>query len=125
MGDNRNKTTCYSEFVIQSNGKMTENGFISDSNSYFDPEEITKSLKIIPHNTTTMNESRSIGKGIYPFSTWYGCKKETPTLDATIQVKKIVEELEEKIPTLLQIKNQYNVNFSITIVPSVDRKSVV
>lgn len=114
-----NKTTCYSEFVIQSKGKMTDNGFIANPNSDFKPEEITKTLKITPHWTTTMNEPRPIGKGNYPFSTWSGCKKEEPALDASIQVKAIVEELKEKIPTLLQIKKQYDVNFFITIVPSI------
>lgn len=99
-----NKTTCYSEFVIQSNGKVSENGFISNSNSYFNPEKITEILKITPHNITTMNETRPIAGGTYPFSTWCGCKKEDPSLDANIQVKAIVEELKEKIPSLLQIK---------------------
>ncbi len=113
------KTTCYSEFIIQSSGKMTENGFISNSNSFFKPEEITEILKITPHRTTTMNEPRPLSGGNYPFSTWCGCKKEEPTLDANIQVHAVVEMLKEKIPLLLQIKKKYDVNFSIVIVPSI------
>lgn len=101
-----NITTCYSEFVIQSNGKMTDNGFTSNSNSYFKPEEISKILKITPHHTTTLNEIRPIGEGYYPFSTWCGCKKEEPSFDVNKQVKAIIEDLKEKIPTLLQIKKK-------------------
>ncbi len=114
-----NKTTCYSEFVIQSNGKMTKNGFKTNKNSEFNPDEITKLLNITPYHTTTMNASRPNGVGNYPFSTWSGCKKEEPILDAEKQVEMIVEELRDKIPTLLQIKKRYDVRFFITIVPSI------
>ena len=114
-----NKTTCYSEFTIQSNGKMTKNGFKANRNSDFNPDEITKLLKITPYHTTVMNAPRINGVGNYPFSTWKGCKKEEHTLGAEKQVQKIVEELKDKIPLLQQIKKLYDVRFYITIVPSI------
>lgn len=114
-----NKTTCYSEFVIQSNGKMTKNGFKANRNSDFNPDEITRLLKITPYHKTVMSAPRPNGVGNYPFSTWRGCKKEEPILDVEKQVKKIVEELKEKIPTLLQIKEHYDIRFYIAIVPSI------
>lgn len=92
---------------------------VANPNSYFDPEEITKILKITPHSTTTMDKKRPIAEGTYPFSTWSGYKKEEPALDATLQVNAIVEELKEKISALLQIKRQYDVNLFITVVPSI------
>lgn len=114
-----NQTTCYSEFVIQSNGKMAVSGFKANPNSNFKPEEITKILQITPYSTTTLNEPRKIGNGNYSFSTWRGCKKEELTLDASLQVKEIVKELKRKIDELLYIKKQYDVRFYITIVPSI------
>ena len=55
-GDGKmNKTTCNSEFVIQSN--------------YFKPEKITEILKITPHKATMMNEAKPNSRGTYSFST--------------------------------------------------------
>lgn len=113
-----NQTSCKSYFSIESNG-IIENtvGFIANPNSNFDPDYITEKLGIEPFDTKKMNTVRKIGNGVYPFSDWSACEQNEPAIDAEEQVLKIIRILKPKIPKLLEIKEEYDVSFTISIVP--------
>lgn len=116
----KERTAMYSEFIIQSNGTIKENiGFVANPNSTFDPDEITKMLNIIPNNTMKLGEERKKGKGLYPFSTWSGCRKDTPRLEVEKQIMSSINQLKDKISILKEIKKKYDVNFYMKSVPSI------
>ena len=112
------KTTCYSYFAISSAGEIQNDvGFVAAKNSYFDPDEITKTLGIQPFDVRMMGTPRKNGHGVYPFSDWAACRQEEPVMDAEEQCLRIVRELTPHIPDLNKIREQYNVSFSILVVP--------
>jgi len=117
------KTCCYSYFSIFSRGEVQNGiGFIAESNSNFDPANITKRLDIEPHGTMKKGDERrtSIGVyGTYAGSSWDACQQEEPSMDAEAQCLAIVRALREKVPILQQIKKEINVDFLIVIVPEV------
>ena len=114
------KTTCYSYFAIYSSGEIRDGiGFVASENSDFDPDDITAKLGYNPFETKKMGTPRKIGHGLYPFSNWSCCKQTEPALDAEEQCRKIVRELYDLIPQLQEIKKEYNVDYSIIIVPHI------
>jgi len=118
MGDE--KTHCCSDFSIGSKGNVKSIiGFVAEENSDFDPDYITKKLRIEPHKTTRMGTPRKNAKGVYPFSGWSACYQDTPAIDTEEQCLNIVRMLKDKIPDLLQIRSKHNVTFTITVVPHV------
>ena len=119
-GMDEEKTHCHSDFSIGSKGNILNRiGFVADENSDFDPDYITKKLNIEPYRTRRMGTPRKNLKSVYPFSSWSACHQDTPALDAEEQCLQIVRMLADKIPDLLQIKSEYNVTFTITIVPHI------
>ncbi len=113
-----NQTTCYSYFAICSAGSIRNKiGFVAAENSYFDPDSITAKLAIEPFLTHKMGNPRKNGHGYYPFSDWACCKQCEPALDAEEQCRKIVRQLRPLIPQLQEIKKEYNVDYTIIIVP--------
>lgn len=114
------KTECHSYFAICSNGEVKNMvGFVANKNSDFDPDYITKKLGIEPDETLRMGSPRKNNHGIYPFSSWSACYQNTPSLDAEAQCENIVEELYDKIPALVEISREFDVTFSIIIVPHI------
>jgi len=117
------KTTCYSYFSIGSEGEVRDLiGFVAAANSDFDPAEITKRLGIVPFETREKGQQRKILNnicGVYPSSAWIACRQDTPILDAEAQCLAIVRILKDKIPILQKIKKDWNVCFSINIVPEI------
>lgn len=114
------KTSCYSYFSICSSGEIrVDVGFIAADKSYFNPDDITAKLGIEPFETRRMGASRKNGYGHYPFSDWACCKQCEPAMDAEEQCRKIVRELHTLIPQLQEIKKEYNVDYSIIIVPHI------
>jgi len=112
------KSKCHSYFSIGSNGVIKNMiGFVANPNSDFDPEYITNKLNIEPYETRKMGSPRRDGKSTYPFSEWTACRQDEPAYDAGEQCLNIVRTLKEKIPLLLEIKKEYNVDFVINIVP--------
>jgi len=116
----KEKTTCYSYFSICSEGEIQNMvGFIPAENSNFDPDYITELLGVAPFNKWRTGEPRKHGNSFYSTSNWSGCRQDTPALEAYEQFHAIVRMLKDKIPELNQIKQEYNVSFSINIVPDV------
>lgn len=114
------KTTCYSYFAICSNGIIKNNGgFVANPNSHFEPDYITGKLHITPYDSKKMGTPRKNGHGKYPFSDWAACKQIEPTIDAEEQCLRIVRILKDKIPALLAIKEEFDVTFSIVVVPHI------
>jgi len=115
-----NQTSCHSYFAICSTGTIqNEIGFVAAENSCFDPDYITEKLGIEPFKAHKMGTPRKNGHGHYPFSDWACCKQTEPALDAEEQCKKIVRQLCPLIPQLQEIKKEYNVDYSIIIVPHI------
>lgn len=113
-------TNCYSYFSIVSAGDILDGkGFIAKDNSFFHPNDITKILGIEPFETRVTGQKRKYGGGTCPFSEWSACKQTEPALDAHEQCLKIVRQLQSFVDKLNEIRQIYNVNFSIVIVPGV------
>lgn len=114
------KTTCYSYFDIVSNGELIDGrGVVSHAKNGFDPAYITKKLGIEPFRAWKLGDLRRCGGSRYGFSSWAACRQEEPALDVGEQCLNIVRELRDKIPILLELKQEYDLNFGITIVPSI------
>ena len=114
------QTSCYSYFAICSSGEIRDGiGFVAAENSYFDPDDITVKLGIDPFNTKKMGSLRKNGHGHYPFSNWACCRQNEPALDAEEQCRIIVRQLRHLIPWLQEIKKEYNVDYTINIVPHI------
>lgn len=112
------KSTCYSYFAICSKGKIESNvGFVAAPSSNFDPDTITARLGIQPFDTSKLGMPRKNGDGYVPFSSWAACKQTEPMLDAETQCLKIVRQLSPKIDELRAMQKEYNVDYSIIIVP--------
>ncbi len=116
----KEETYCYCYFAICSKGEIHDMvGFVADENSDFDPGYITNLLQIEPFDAKRMGTPRKNGVGFFPFSDWGACRQESPEIDAETQCLAIVRMLHGKIPELLQIKEQFNVDFSIIVVPHI------
>ena len=114
------KTSCYSYFAICSEGEIQYGlGLVAAENGNFDPEEISKMLGILPFRAWAAGTPRGKGNGVFRFSMWSACRQDEPALDAGEQCLKIVRELTPLIPELNRIREQYNVSFSILIVPKI------
>lgn len=111
------KTNSYTYFAIKSNGKF-DNGFIAYEKGIFAPQELTHTLGIQPFSYWAYGDKRIDGS-VYRFSTWSAEKSEAGRLDVEAQCKETIRNLKNKIPQLLQIKERYDVNFILTIVPSI------
>ena len=111
------KTFCYSYFSICSAGEIQENiGFVAYENSDFDPDYITNKLGIEPFEIRRMGAPRPQGHGVYPFSNWACYKEFQPATNAETQCQNIVHKLHNQIPLLQEIKQEYNVDYTITVV---------
>ena len=114
------QTSCHSYFAICSSGEIRDGiGFVAAENSYFDPDDITAKLGIAPFDKKKMGALRKNGYGHYPFSNWACCRQDEPALDAEEQCRRIVRLLRPFIPHLQEIKKEYNVDYSIIIVPHI------
>ena len=115
-----NQTSCCAYFAICSTGTIqNEIGFVAAENSCFDPDYITEKLGVEPFKARKMGTLRKNGRGHYPFSDWACCRQNEPALDAEEQCRNIVRQLHPLIPQLQEIKKEYNVDYSIIIVPHI------
>ena len=112
----KEETYCYSYFDIGSEGDiLNSTGFVAANDSEFDPAHITDLLQIEPFVTRKKGEPRK-GGGVFTFSSWSACRQCSPAIDAQAQCLSIVGALRSKIPILRQIKQKYNVVYTIFIV---------
>lgn len=80
-------------------------------------------LGIEPFEIMRFGALKPNGKGRYNFSSWYGCKQTEPEISRFEQCGNIVNALKSHISVLNQIKEMYNVNFSIQIFPCSDNEN--
>lgn len=111
------KTSSYTYFGIQSNG-TSDRGFVAYEKGIFNPEDITRLLEIHPFKSWAYGDKRVDGSK-YLFSRWSAEKSEVGRLDVEAQCRDTIKNLKNKIPQLNQIKEQYDVSFVLTIVPSI------
>ncbi|AQQ55284.1 DUF4279 domain-containing protein [Planococcus lenghuensis] len=112
------KTNSYTYFGITSNGEMGDRGFEANKKGIFNPKEITDLLDIQPFSSWAYGENRTSGTK-YGFSSWNAEKSDIDRLDVEAQCRDTIKRLKSKIPLLNQIKEQYDVNFVLMIVPSI------
>ena len=112
------KTNSYTYFAIGSNGTTDRNGHVAFEKGIFNPADITNLLDIQPFNSWSYGDKRTNGS-TYLFSNWAAEKSDTDRLDIGAQCLDTIKILKNKIPILKQIKEQFDVNFVIMIVPSV------
>lgn len=112
------KTNSYTYFSIGSNGIIDNRGLVATEKGVFDPAEITKLLTIQPFKNWSYGDERKNGT-TYLFSSWSAEKSDGAWLDIEGQCLETIRNLKDKIPMLKKIKEQYDVNFVLMIVPSV------
>lgn len=111
------KTNSYTYFAIQSNRK-NDKGFVANPDGNFNLEDITSLLEIHPFSSWASDDQRTDGSE-YLFSQWSAEKSDIERLDVIAQFKDTLKNLKNKVPELKQIKEQYDVKFVLTIVPSI------
>lgn len=85
----------------------------------FDPNEITARLGITPHESWKAGDHRRVGQGVYAFSRWACGLCDEYDVMAENQMRKTVASLLDKVETLNQIRNNYEVRFSLEVVPTI------
>jgi hypothetical protein len=110
------KTNSYTYFSIESNGEIGQSGFAAYEKGIFNPEDITALLGIQPFNSWAYGSKRKGGSKRL-FSTWDAEKSEIDRLDIEAQCRDTIKNLKNRIPQLNQIKEQYDVNFVLMVVP--------
>ncbi|GKV68642.1 hypothetical protein NCCP2716_11400 [Sporosarcina sp. NCCP-2716] len=111
-------TNSYTYFGIDSRGVIDHRGLVATAKGRFDPQAITSLLRLQPFRSHAYGEQRKNGS-IFLFSSWSAVRSSAGRLDAEAQCLEIVRILEDKIAMLRKIKKQYEVSFSLVIVPSI------
>ncbi|MFD1032645.1 DUF4279 domain-containing protein [Metaplanococcus flavidus] len=111
------KTSSYTYFAIKSNG-TSDSGFVAFEKGIFNPEDITRVLEIQPFRSWAYGDKRIDGSE-YHFSNWSAEESDIGRLDVEAQCRGTIKNLKNKIPQLKGIKEQYDVSFVLTIVPSI------
>lgn len=112
------ETNSYTYFGIESNGEIAQGGLTSYPKGMFNPEDISNLLGIHAFSSWAYGDKRKDGSK-YLFSSWSAEKSAIERLDAEAQCRDTIKRLKNKIPLLKQIKEQYDVNFILVVVPSV------
>lgn len=87
----------------------------------FDCVAITAALGIQPRRAWHQGEPSGLPDGRpYRLSSWSGCMQTEPTLDAGEQCLHIVRQLQGKIDTLNALRQQYDLQFTLQIVPTMN-----
>ncbi|WP_267905719.1 DUF4279 domain-containing protein [Metabacillus niabensis] len=82
------------------------------------PDDISKALGIQPFSCWKKGDKRKDGSE-YLFSSWNAEKSVIDRLDVEAQCLDTIKKLKNKISVLKSIKEQYDVNFGIMVVPSI------
>lgn len=113
------KTNSYTYFSIESNGEFKDGiGLIAFEKGIFNPSDMTALLGIEPFSSWASGDKRA-DESKFQFSSWSGEKSAIKRLDVEAQCRDTIKKLKNKIPILTQIKEQYDVNFVLVIVPSI------
>jgi hypothetical protein len=113
------RTYSYTYFCIESNGRIEDNkGLVAFEKGVFNPDDITKVLGIQPFSSWKKGDKRSNGSQ-HLFSSWDAEKSDIERLDVEAQCMETIKNLKNEIPILKQIKEQYDVNYVLMIVPTI------
>ncbi len=112
------KTNSYTYFGIESNGKIGRRGLVGNKRGIFNPDDISNALGIQPFSCWKKGDKRKDGSE-YLFSSWNAEKSVIDRLDVEAQCLDTIKKLKNKISVLKSIKEQYDVNFEIMVVPSI------
>lgn len=120
MPSNMNQVQCYSYFSIASQTQTIRTGegrlaHVAVENGNFDPAVITDLLGLHPHRAWQQGDRNAFNKP-YGFSCWSGCMQKKPVFDAGRQCQRIALQLHDKIPVLNALRQQYAVQFWISVV---------
>lgn len=108
-----NRTNCYSYFTVNS---KQDAHFVSRLEHSFDPEYITARLGIEPFDSWRTGDIRH--NRAVTFSKWSSCKQTRP-IYVDDQCLNIVRVLKDKIPVLVELRDELELNYCISIVPSI------
>lgn len=116
----KNETHCYSYFSICSEGDIVEGaGFVAAPDSDFSPEEISERLGLEAYRAWRLGDPRPGSDRNYAFSNWQGCYQESPGINAGEQCRKITEILLDKKDILKELKKEYNIYYTISVVSNI------
>ena len=120
------ETYCYTYFGICSNGELGPFGLVSTDAGAFDPDHITKLLGIKPFRSFKKgdwrkNISTDAPQAKFGFSRWCACESRADRYDVNKQCLETIQDLKEKIPELLKIKDLYDVDFTLMVVAYIYR----
>lgn len=112
------KTHTYTYFGVESNGEIGNRGLVGYESGIFNPDDITKMLGLQPFRCWKKGDMRK-NETQYLFSYWDAEKSDIGRFDVEIQCMETIKNLRDKISTLKLIKNQYDVNYVLMIVPKI------
>ncbi len=97
------RNSCYTYFKIVGN---------------FNPDDISKLLNLTPEKTWKVGDLRHNGTE-YDFALWEIGRCSEYDVIVENQMRKTLAPLQDKIPVLNQIREEYNVKLILAIVPSI------
>ena len=97
------KNTCYTYFKITGD---------------FDPDVITKKLGLIPSKTWKIGDERRNGT-LYDFASWEFGRCDNYDVIVENQMHITIDPLLGKIDILNEIKNEFDVTYTLEVVPTV------
>lgn len=99
----KEQSSCYTYFMIRGD---------------FNPDSISKMLDLSPEQTWKIGDKRKNGT-IYDFSCWKFGTCDEYDVYVENQMLKTITPLISKISILKEIKKQYDVSFTLEIVPTI------
>ncbi len=97
------KNSCYAYFRITGD---------------FDPDIITERLGLIPYKYWKIGDKRRNGT-LYDFASWEIGRCEQYDVLTENQIHKTIAPLVDKVELLNEIRNEFNVTFTLEIVPTI------
>lgn len=97
------QSSCYTYFMIRGN---------------FDPDSITESLGLVPEKSWRIDDKRKNGT-VYDFAMWQYGTCDAYDVYVENQMLKTITPLLSKISALKEIKQRYDVEFTLEVVPTI------
>jgi hypothetical protein len=97
------KNSCYTYFAIKGD---------------FNPDEITDKLNLQPSEKWNIGDFRKDGKTKHTFSLWEYGRCENYNVIVENQMLQTIDKLIPKIQELKEIKQKYDVSFTLEVVPT-------
>ena len=97
------QSSCYTYFMIRGN---------------FDPDSITELLGLVPEKSWRIGDKRKNGT-VYDFAMWQFGTCDAYDVYVENQMLKTITPLLSKISTLKEIKQRYDVEFTLEVVPTI------